>query len=34
MNAPLEQGFHLGGLIPASRDELHERSTQRAKPYE
>ena len=23
--ALLEQGFHLGGLIPASRDELHER---------
>ena len=21
----LEQGFHLGGVIPASRDELHER---------
>jgi hypothetical protein len=23
--ALLEQGFHLGGLITASRDELHER---------
>jgi hypothetical protein len=23
--ALLEQGFHLGGLIPASRDELHDR---------
>jgi hypothetical protein len=23
--ALLQQGFHLGGLIPASRDELHER---------
>jgi hypothetical protein len=23
--ALLEQGFHLGGLIRASRDELHER---------
>lgn len=23
--ALLEQGFHLGGLIAASRDELHER---------
>ena len=23
--ALLEQGFHLGGLIVASRDELHER---------
>ena len=23
--ALLEQGFHLGGVIPASRDELHER---------
>ena len=23
--ALLEQGFHLGGEIPASRDELHER---------
>ena len=23
--ALLEHGFHLGGLIPASRDELHER---------
>jgi post-segregation antitoxin (ccd killing protein) len=23
--ALLEQGFHLGGLIPASRDEWHER---------
>lgn len=23
--ALLEQGFHLGGLIPAGRDELHER---------
>lgn len=23
--ALLEQGFHLGGLISASRDELHER---------
>lgn len=23
--ALLEQGFHLGGLIPASRNELHER---------
>jgi len=21
----LEQGFHLGGVIPASRNELHER---------
>jgi len=21
----LEQGFHLGGRIPAGRDELHER---------
>jgi hypothetical protein len=21
----LEQGFHMGGLTPASRDELHER---------
>jgi hypothetical protein len=23
--ALLEQGFHLGGIITASRDELHER---------
>jgi hypothetical protein len=23
--ALLEQGFHLGGLVPANRDELHER---------
>ncbi len=23
--ALLEGGFHLGGLTPASRDELHER---------
>lgn len=23
--ALLEKGFHLGGRIPASRDELHER---------
>jgi hypothetical protein len=23
--ALLDQGFHLGGRIPASRDELHER---------
>ena len=23
--ALLEQGFHVGGLIPASRNELHER---------
>jgi predicted transcriptional regulator len=23
--ASLEKGFHLGGVIPASRDELHER---------
>ncbi len=23
--ALLEEGFHLGGFIPASRDELHER---------
>lgn len=23
--ALLDQGFHLGGKIPASRDELHER---------
>ena len=23
--ALLEKGFHLGGFIPASRDELHER---------
>jgi hypothetical protein len=21
----LDQGFHLGGVLPASRDELHER---------
>ncbi len=23
--ALLDQGFHLGGAVPASRDELHER---------
>lgn len=23
--ALLEEGFHFGGLIPASRDELHQR---------
>lgn len=23
--ALLENGFHMGGVIPASRDELHER---------
>ena len=23
--ALLERGFHLGGVIPATRDELHER---------